>query len=101
MAISEKDRNARLDELKKSVLSWYEKETKRLQQQVEMSKGILKGRTGADRLTSNAFQETSNLVADSIGQFLSGELHVRPRQTSTNVDTTKPTGISAPTTNTA
>lgn len=72
MAGSAKERNARLDALKEAVISCHEKETKRLQQQVALCKGILKGRNGSDRLTNNAFQETSDLVADSIGQFLSG-----------------------------
>jgi hypothetical protein len=65
-------RDARLDALKTAVEDWAEKEITRLEDEAEFLKSILKGRTGAGRLTDQNVSDASTLVVDSISQFLTG-----------------------------
>jgi hypothetical protein len=66
------ERDARLDALKSATVEWADKETKRLQDEAKFLKSILKGRTGAGRLTNQNVADASKLVVDEISQFLSG-----------------------------
>jgi hypothetical protein len=68
----QKLRDARLDELKKATVEWADKEKKRLEDEATFLKSILKGRTGAGRLTNQNVADSSKLVVDEIAQFLTG-----------------------------
>lgn len=65
-------RDKRLDQLKSSASKWADKEIKRLEDEATFLKSILKGRTGAGRLTSQNVDDSSKLVVDEISQFLEG-----------------------------
>lgn len=65
-------RDARLDQLKNATTKWADKEIKRLTDEATFLKSILKGRTGAGRLTSQNVTDSSKLVVDEISQFLEG-----------------------------
>jgi len=66
------ERVARLDALKRATDEWADKETKRLEDEATFLKSILKGRTGAGRLTNQNVADSSKLVVDEISQFLEG-----------------------------
>ena len=66
------DRNKRLDLLKKAVDKWAKEETKRLEDEATFLESILKGRTGAGRLTKQNVADAQKLVVDEIDQFLTG-----------------------------
>jgi hypothetical protein len=66
------ERDARLDALKKAVKDWSTKEKKRLEDEVKFLKSVLKGRTGAGRLTNQNVADSSKFVVDEISQFLTG-----------------------------
>lgn len=68
----QKERDARLDALKKATDEWADKEIKRLEDEATFLKSILKGRTGAGRLTNQNVSDSSKLVVDEISQFLEG-----------------------------
>ncbi len=65
-------RNARLEALKNATTQWADKQTKYLNDQVTFAKRILRGRTGAERLTSTALTLGKDLVVDEINTFLTG-----------------------------
>jgi hypothetical protein len=65
-------RNARLTELKNATIEWADKEKKRLEDEATFLKSILKGRTGAGRLTNQNVADSSKLVVDEISRFLTG-----------------------------
>lgn len=65
-------RDQRLTELKTATTKWANKEIKRLQDEATFLKSILKGRTGAGRLTNQNVADSSKLVVDEIAQFLEG-----------------------------
>lgn len=65
-------RDARLNALKQATTQWADKQTKYLNDQVTFAKRILRGRTGAERLTSTALTLGKNLVVDEIDTFLTG-----------------------------
>lgn len=65
-------RDARLTALKNATVEWADKEKKRLEDEVTFLKSILKGRTGAGRLTNQNVADSSKLVVDEIAQFLTG-----------------------------
>jgi hypothetical protein len=64
-------REARLDALQEAVTKWSTVRKKQLTDAVALSKAILRGRTGSDRLTSATVSATSDLVVDEIDEFLS------------------------------
>jgi hypothetical protein len=66
------ERDARLDALKSATTEWADKEIKRLEDEAVFLKSILKGRTGAGRLTNQNVADASKLVVDEISQFLTG-----------------------------
>jgi len=65
-------RDKRLDDLKDATDKWADKEIKRYEDEVKFLKSILKGRTGAGRLTNQNVTDSSKLVVDEISQFLEG-----------------------------
>lgn len=65
-------RNARLTVLKTATTRWADNQTKLLNAQVTFAKRILRGRTGAERLTSKAVGLGKDLVVDEINTFLTG-----------------------------
>lgn len=66
-------RNARLDALAQAVRQYADKRRKHLKKRVEVSKNILRGRTGAERLAHSSVAASTELVVQSIGDFLTGE----------------------------
>lgn len=66
------ERNARLDELKAATNKWADKETERLKSEAAFLESILKGRTGAGRLTNQNVSDSSKLVVNEISKFLEG-----------------------------
>jgi hypothetical protein len=65
-------RNERLDELKKAVDDWADREIKRLSDEATFLKSILKGRTGAGRLANQNVADSKRLLVDEIKTFLEG-----------------------------
>lgn len=72
LAARKADRDKRLDELKTATEDWADKEIKRLEDEAKFLKSILKGRTGAGRLTNQNVADSSKLLVDEIGTFLEG-----------------------------
>lgn len=70
MAASVSERNARLDALEKATEEWAKSSKGRLLEQVAISKAILRGRTGSDRLAEAGIEATSELVIQEIDDFL-------------------------------
>jgi hypothetical protein len=69
---SQADRNAVLDELATAVKQWRDNRRRQLEDQVSLSKTILKGRTGSQRLQNETVTQCSSLVIDEIEEFLTG-----------------------------
>lgn len=65
-------RNARLDELEQAVKQYAKAQRKQLTHRVDVSKRILRGRTGSDRLAQASVQQSTALVVDEINEFLTG-----------------------------
>ena len=65
-------RNARLDELEQAVKKYAAAQRKQLTHRVDVSKRILRGRTGSDRLAQAAVQQSTGLVVAQIDEFLTG-----------------------------
>ncbi|CAB4130913.1 hypothetical protein UFOVP276_139 [uncultured Caudovirales phage] len=65
-------RNKRLDDLKKATDDWADKETTRLKNESAFLTSIVKGRTGAGKLTSQNVIDSTKLTMTSINQFLTG-----------------------------
>jgi hypothetical protein len=68
--MSAKERNARLDALVEATKSWSTKRQKELQDRVDITKKILQGRTGADRLVKSTTQAGQSVVIKEIDDFL-------------------------------
>lgn len=66
------ERDQRLDELQKATEDWADKETTRLTDEATFLKSVLKGRTGAGRLTNQNVADSSKLVVTEISEFLTG-----------------------------
>lgn len=64
------DRNSRLDALAASVKEWSAAQQKVLNEQVTVSKALLKGRRGADRLAQASVTAASALVSAEVDDFL-------------------------------
>ena len=69
---AQKLRDARLDALKSATVKWADIERKRLENEATFLRSILKGRTGAGRLTNQNVADSSKLVVDEIAAFLTG-----------------------------
>lgn len=65
-------RNQILDELKEALDDWHEQEIKRIDDEVEFVKSVLRGRTGSERLARSNTEEARILVIDDITTFLAG-----------------------------
>jgi hypothetical protein len=72
MAIDVTARNARLDALQAAATAWATSQTKQLNATVTTLQAILQGRTGANSLPATAVDQTSQLVVNSISDFLGG-----------------------------
>ncbi len=70
---SAQERDRRLDDLQKAANSWYDRRTKELKDRVALSKKILKGRTGSERLSAATTKAAEQAVVDEIDDFLTGE----------------------------
>lgn len=66
------ERNARLDELEQAVKQYATAQRKQLTHRVDVSKRILRGRTGSDRLAQASVQQSTTLVVSEIDEFLTG-----------------------------
>jgi hypothetical protein len=64
-------RDARLDKLQKAVAKWASEEETRIKNEVKFLKSILKGRTGAGRLTAQNTADASTRLVNEIELFLS------------------------------
>lgn len=70
---SKEARDARLDDLAAAVAEWADRRQKSLDAQVSLSKRMLKGRTGAERLSASTTAQAASLTVDELDQFLTGE----------------------------
>ena len=68
-----RERNARLDALLEATEDWAARQTQALNDQVSLSKRILQGRTGSERLAQASVQSVSKLAVDQINDFLTDE----------------------------
>lgn len=66
------ERDARLDALVKATSEWAAGERARLKKQVALSKRLLKGRTGSERLNNASVTTANELLVVEIDQFLTG-----------------------------
>lgn len=66
------ERNARLDALEQAVKQYAAQQRKLLNRRVDVSKRILQGRTGSERLAQASVQESTALVTAEIDDFLTG-----------------------------
>lgn len=64
------DRNARLDALVSATQQWATTRQNQITQQVAQNNAILQGRTGSQRLAQSAVAAASDLVVNSIDDFL-------------------------------
>lgn len=68
--VSTADRDARLDALVTATQQWADKRIKQFTNQVALSKALLKGRTGSERLARANVRAGSKLVTNAIDDFL-------------------------------
>lgn len=66
------ERDARLTSLENATEEWGKKEKERLEGDVEFLKSVIEGRTGAGKLANQGVEDSSNLLVQSISQFLEG-----------------------------
>lgn len=66
-------RNALLDELQEALDDWFEAEERRITDEVQFVKSVLRGRTGSERLARRTTHEARLLVIDDIQSFLTGD----------------------------
>jgi hypothetical protein len=64
------DRNNRLDQLLAATNSWSTKRVKELEDRVTITKNILKGRTGSERLATASVAAAQDIVVNEIDDFL-------------------------------
>lgn len=64
------DRNKRLDQLVAATNSWSTKRVKELEDRVTITKNILKGRTGSERLATASVVAAQDIVVAEIDDFL-------------------------------
>lgn len=69
---SKSDRDARLDDLEKAVKEWSERRAKQLDDQVELAKRVLRGRTGSQYVNNKTVERASDLLVTEIEEFLTG-----------------------------
>ena len=66
------ERDARLDQLQQAVTEYGQKKTKALTDEVTFLKSVINSRTGAGQLSNQGVADSTNLLAESIKQFLEG-----------------------------
>ncbi len=66
-------RNALLDQLKAAVDDWHEAESKRITDEAEFVKSVMRGRTGSERANRSNTAAARVLVIDDIQSFLTGD----------------------------
>lgn len=66
-------RNELLDELKSAADEWYEREKKRIEDEVSFMKSFMRGRTGSERLAGSSTEQMGVYAENSINVFLAGE----------------------------
>lgn len=66
------DRNKRLQDLLNATNAWADRETARLRDESAFLTSILKGRTGAGKLTSQNVVDSSKMTVAAIDEFLTG-----------------------------
>jgi len=64
------DRNKRLDALLQATTEWSNKRVKELEDRVTITKRILRGRTGSERLASASSTAAQGIVVQEIDDFL-------------------------------
>jgi hypothetical protein len=72
IALSQTERNKRIDELVKAVKGYAEEKNKQLDAEVEFMNSVIKSRTGAGQLTNQGVVDSSNFLVQTISQFLEG-----------------------------
>jgi hypothetical protein len=66
-------RDAILDELKTAMTQYFDKESKRINDEATFIKSVIRGRTGSDRLRASNVTTARILVLDDITSFLTGD----------------------------
>lgn len=69
---SKAERDARLSKLATAITDWATKRRAYLNEQLSFSERVLKGRTGAERLTALSVGMAEELLVEEVGQFLTG-----------------------------
>jgi len=73
MAVASKEkRDGRLDDLEKAVKEWRDRRKEYLENQAELAKRVLRGRTGSQRLNNETVEQANDLVVTEIEEFLTG-----------------------------
>lgn len=67
------ERDKRLDALKVAVDAWYEKRTEEIKSRVALTKRLLKGRTGGERLVASSNAAATTATIKQINDFLTGD----------------------------
>jgi len=70
---TKQERDARLDTLQSAITDWATKRRKYLKDQVALSKKLLRGRTGSERLNQASIDFASDLLVTEINDFLTGD----------------------------
>lgn len=64
------ERNKRLDQLVAATTAWSTKRVKELENKVTITKDILRGRTGSERLAAASVAAAQDIVVNEIDDFL-------------------------------
>ena len=64
------ERDARLTQLETATNTWASSEIDRLNKEADFLESVLKGRTGAGRLTNQNVADAANLIVNEITDFL-------------------------------
>ncbi len=64
------ERDARLQKLTDATNTWAQSETDRLNKEADFLESVLKGRTGAGRLTNQNVADSSALIVNEITDFI-------------------------------
>lgn len=70
---SKEKRDQRLENLVQATEMWAKKEKKYFEDQSELLKELMRGRTGSERLAHVSVETASDFTVDAINQFLTGD----------------------------
>jgi hypothetical protein len=70
--LSKTERDKRLDALDTAVKKYGKKKLAQLEADVKFMKSVIKGHTGAGKLSNQGVADSKKLLVDSISQFLEG-----------------------------